>query len=104
MRRKDISSDRKITAARPVYIGGDALFARRIRLCRMHRAPQRTENPACSTSTLAPASRLAELAHTFPLSSPDQHGDSGLVYSLIGHRIGYSHSQEVSRCIHKRLP
>ena len=41
MRRKDISSDRKITAARPVYIGGDALFARRIRLCRMHRAPQR---------------------------------------------------------------
>ena len=22
---------------------------------------------------------------------------SGLVYSLIGHRIGYSHSQEVSR-------
>jgi hypothetical protein len=30
--------------------------------------------------------------------------NSGLVYSLIGHRIGYSHSQEVSRCIHKRLP
>ena len=28
----------------------------------------------------------------------------GLVYSLIGHRIGYSHSQEVSRCIHKRFP
>jgi transposase len=25
----------------------------------------------------------------------------GLVYSLIGHHIGYSHSQEVSRCIHK---
>jgi len=31
-------------------------------------------------------------------------GASGLVYSLIGHRMGYSHSQEVSRCIHKRLP
>jgi hypothetical protein len=28
----------------------------------------------------------------------------GLVYSLIGHRIGYSHSQEVSRCKHKRFP
>jgi hypothetical protein len=27
----------------------------------------------------------------------------GLVYSLLGHRIGYSHSQEVSRCIHKRF-
>ena len=26
-----------------------------------------------------------------------------LVYSLIGHRIGYSHSQEVSRCKHKRF-
>jgi len=31
-------------------------------------------------------------------------GRYGLVYSLIGHRIGYSHSQEVSRCIHKRFP
>jgi hypothetical protein len=29
---------------------------------------------------------------------------SGLVYSFIGHRIGYSHSEEVSRCIHKRFP
>ena len=29
---------------------------------------------------------------------------SGLVYSLIGHRIGYSHSQEVSRCIHLTFP
>jgi hypothetical protein len=28
----------------------------------------------------------------------------GLVYSLIGHHIGYSHSEEVSRCIHQRLP
>ena len=29
---------------------------------------------------------------------------TGLVYSLIGHHIGYSHSEEVSRCIHQRLP
>jgi hypothetical protein len=28
----------------------------------------------------------------------------GLVYSFIGHRIGYSHSQEVSICIHKNSP
>ncbi len=28
---------------------------------------------------------------------------TGLVYSLIGHRIGYSHSQEVSRCIPRRF-
>src|SRR5262245_431761 len=28
----------------------------------------------------------------------------GLVYSLIGHRIGYSPLQEVSSCLHKRLP
>jgi hypothetical protein len=27
----------------------------------------------------------------------------GLVYSFIGHRIGYSHSEEVSICIHKRF-
>jgi hypothetical protein len=30
--------------------------------------------------------------------------NNGLLYSLIGHRIGYSHSQEVSRCNHKRFP
>ena len=28
---------------------------------------------------------------------------AGLVYSFIGHRIGYSHSEEVSICIHKRF-
>src|SRR5262249_55243888 len=30
--------------------------------------------------------------------------DLGLVYSLIGHRFGYSNVQEVSRCNHKRYP
>ena len=33
-----------------------------------------------------------------------EEAKNGLVYSLIGHRIGYSHLQEVSGCIHKRLP
>jgi hypothetical protein len=28
----------------------------------------------------------------------------GLVYSWIGHQFGYSHSEEVSRCIHKHSP
>ena len=32
----------------------------------------------------------------------EQH--NGLVYSLIGHRFGYSNAEEVSRCIHKNYP
>jgi hypothetical protein len=37
------------------------------------------------------------------LGAVDQAGKNGLVYSLIGHRIGYSNSQEVSRCKHQRF-
>jgi len=33
----------------------------------------------------------------------DENQETGLVYSLIGHRIGYSNSQEVSRCKHQRF-
>ena len=35
-----------------------------------------------------------------PLSSDEQV--TGLVYSFIGHRFGYSNGQEVSQCNHKR--
>ena len=47
----------------------------------------------------APLSRLAGgLLATGFASVP-----IGLVYSLIGHRMGYSHSQEVSRCIAQEI-
>ena len=51
-----------------------------------------------STATLMP------LAASRGSLSPPILAGGGLVYSLIGHRIGYRHSQEVSRCMHKRLP
>ena len=65
------------------------------------------------------ARRFREHGHTVKLIAPqfvkpyvksnkndpaDAEAICGLVYSLIGHRIGYSHSQEVSRCIPQRCP
>jgi hypothetical protein len=70
------------------------------------------------TPTYTDIDDIPFLAVSFPVQGrqlPADHGyllyaaitkyvPSGLVYSLIGHRIGYSHSQEVSRCKHRRFP
>jgi hypothetical protein len=50
---------------------------------------------------------LSGVSEYFGLDALDDEpyfSSSGLVYSLIGHRIGYSDSEEVSICSHKRYP